>query len=834
MTDTIRIKEEDLVLKVSNNVDINKWDETKYYKFLDQLCGNREYQKEAILTALKFMCGGEIENTKQLAYYNFESNENFRSKYFTFNNLEKKLPFPNNFTASLDLATGTGKSWVLYAVAIILLIEKKVDQVLVLVPSITIESELTNKFKTFATDNTYATLLNNFVPKIINGSESIIEGSICIENRDAIYNNTRSSIIDSLKNKGSRTLVLSDEVHHVYYSEENKWKEFISKINFKYNLGVSGTCYYKDGDYFSNVIYRYSLKKAIEDDRVKQVEYIAEENIPSKSEEKWQVIYNSHEDIKNQLGFLPLTVVVADTIRNCKKIANEFKKILSEKYNLSHEEIDDKVLVIHSQSDAAGDRLRLKSVDEIGNKVEWIFSVSMLTEGWDVKRVFQIVPHEERAFNSKLLIAQVLGRGLRVPNNWNYQEKGKPKVIIFNHAKWSSSVKKLVEEILEIEKRLISRIDLESIYNFNLINVSYKSTPKRLETKKEGKYKLFDKGYIDLPTDEEIHTISAGFVNVTDSSIRDWNTKIKYRTYTIKEIAQSMFDRFNDIPDDKNEGLTKKYQNEWTIEKLEKMINESLIKSGNKVITNKLKQRFLSSMGTAFRQGNAVVDYNMKPSIFDKITTKNIRNTSVSASSLKKDKILFWSPNTIKFLNDEEILFFNEIKDNTNGYKQFETLNIYNFKTPQTSVIADSTPERDFIKKIVSGDVSRIEKWIKSSSTGFYPIEYTWRKGEHPKNGLFNPDFFLVVDNRILVVEVKDDNQINNPDPENIGKHKAALNHFKTINNYIKKNELSEPKYKFTMLTPSDFEVFFNKIELGDIDQLDNFKSSLDVTLMGK
>lgn len=834
MNDTIRIKEEDLVLKVSNNVDINKWDESKYYKFLDQLCGNREYQKEAILTALKFMCGGEYESTKQLAYCNFESNENFRSKYISFNNLEKQIAFPNNFTASLDLATGTGKSWVLYALAIIMLIEKKVDQVLVLVPSITIETELTNKFKSFATDNTYVTLLNNFVPKIINGSESITEGSICIENRDAIYNNTRSSIIDSLKNKGSRTLVLSDEVHHVYYSEENKWKKFISKIDFKYNIGVSGTCYYKDGDYFNNVIYRYSLKKAIEEDRVKQVEYIAEENIPSKSEEKWQVIYNSHEDIKKQLGFSPLTVVVADKVSRCKQIANEFRNILSEEYNLSHEEIDEKVLVIHSQSDAAGDRLRLKDVDQIGNKVEWIFSVSMLTEGWDVKRVFQIVPHEERAFNSKLLIAQVLGRGLRVPNNWNYQEKGKPKVIIFNHAKWSSSVKKLVEEILEIEKRLISRVDTESIYNFELINVNYKSTPQRIETKKEGKYRLFDKGYIDLPTDEEIHTVSADFVNVSNSTIRDWNTKIKYRTYTVEEIAQSMFDRFNDIPDDKNEGLAKEYQKEWTVVKLEKMINESLIKSGNKVITNKLKQRFLSSMGTAFRQGNAVVDYNMEPDVFERITTKNIRNTSVSASSLKKDKILFWSPNTIKFLDDEEILFFQEITDNTNGYKQLEVFNAYDFKTPQTAIIADSNPERDFIKKLVSGDIKKIEKWIKSSSTGFYSIDYTWRKGEHPKTGKFNPDFFLLVGKRIIVVEVKDDSQINSPDPENVGKYKAALNHFKTINNYIKKNELSEPKYKFTMLTPSDFEVFFNKIELGDIDQLDNFKSSLDVTLMGK
>ena len=59
--------------------------------------------------------------------------------------------------------------------------------------------------------------------------------------------------------------------------------------------------------------------------------------------------------------------------------------------------------------------MQLKSVDETDSAAEWIVSVSMLTEGWDVKNVFQIVPHESRAFNSRLLVAQVLGRGLRVP-----------------------------------------------------------------------------------------------------------------------------------------------------------------------------------------------------------------------------------------------------------------------------------------------------------------------------------------------------------------------------------------------------------------------------------
>jgi type III restriction enzyme len=34
---------------------------------------------------------------------------------------------------------------------------------------------------------------------------------------------------------------------------------------------------------------------------------------------------------------------------------------------------------------------QLKLVDDKENPVEWIVSVSMLTEGWDVKNVFQVV-----------------------------------------------------------------------------------------------------------------------------------------------------------------------------------------------------------------------------------------------------------------------------------------------------------------------------------------------------------------------------------------------------------------------------------------------------------
>lgn len=831
MNNTIfRIKENDLVLKVSENVNPEIWDESKYYNFIDALVGNRDYQREAILTALRFMCSGEYSSIKDLAEKNFNTNESIKNAYTTFENYQSKISFNNSFNSSIDLATGSGKSWVMYGIAAIMLAENIVDQVLVLTPSVTIEDELTLKFRNFACDDNLSNALNCVPPRIINGSESIVNNCICIENRDAIYSNTRSSIIDSLQNKGEKTLVLCDEVHHVYYSEENNWKSFIEKINFKYIVGLSGTCYYKDNSYFTNVLYRYSLKKAIEDRRVKMVEYVADGNIPTRNTDRWKVILKSHEDIKGRINILPLTLVVTADVSSCKRIAEDFKKFLESKYNMSRDAIDDKVLIIHSKPDAAGDRLRLKTVDKNNSKVEWIFSVSMLTEGWDVKRVFQIVPHEERAFNSKLLISQVMGRGLRVPLNWNYQEYGDPKVIIFNHTNWAHSVKKLVDEVLEIEKKMSNTIIEHSDYNFDLLNVTYKPEKKVSKSKKEGTYKLFERGYIVLPTDSEYETVHANFVDVSSNRERDWSAVISHETYTVEEMAKIMWHRFEDVPDDNNESLCDKYQKEWPIEKLEKMITKSLEKSNNAKITESLKQKFLSAMGVIFRQGNAFVDYNNVPDQYEKISTSKLRRDTVSASSLKKEKVIFWASDTEQYLTAEEKDFFEEVKDTTNAYRQYEIRNRYDFKTPQSFVIADSDPEKEFLKKLTESHNSEIAGWIKSNSVGFYGIDYSWKKGEHTQRGVFNPDFFIKFKNRIIVAEIKGDEQVASPDIENIAKYKAAIEHFNYINKKLKDDKI-DIKYKFTMITPRSFEVFFNAFNSENTGDIDGFVSQLDATI---
>jgi type III restriction enzyme len=195
-------------------------------------------------------------------------------------------------------------------VAAILLAEGAVDRVLVLCPSNTIEYGLLKKFKELASNSDLRDALppsaRVATPRVINASESIVNGAICVENYHAILESVKSSIRESLKGKGARVAVLNDEAHHVANESgktSKKWKEFLHDpgYGFRFVVGVSGTCYVGD-DYFADVVHRYSLRQAIEEKFVKKVEYVDE--LPAAAEnpeEKWQLIYNRHKDWKKKL-----------------------------------------------------------------------------------------------------------------------------------------------------------------------------------------------------------------------------------------------------------------------------------------------------------------------------------------------------------------------------------------------------------------------------------------------------------------------------------------------------------------------------------------------------
>jgi type III restriction enzyme len=111
---------------------------------------------------------------------------------------------------------------------------------------------------------------------------------------------------------------------------------------------------------------------------------------------------------------------------------------------------------------------------------------------------------------------------------------------------------------------------------------------------------------------------------------------------------------------------------------------------------------------------------------------------------------------------------------------------------------------------------------LKSTDSDLYPIEYSWRKGEHVKRGFFNPDFFLWIGSVIIVVEIKGDEELDDPSPENRAKYQAARNHFSLLNKMVQDQE-----YRFHFLTPRDYDAFFQFLRDGRRD----YTSSLDVAL---
>jgi len=478
MLDHQRFLNQDLVLKVSKNVNPAVFEINKYEGFLDALCGEREYQKTTIRNTLFYLLGGNYKNCSDLAEENYHNNETLQTLYGSFEQFKKHLQFPNKFSCSLDLATGTGKSYVIYGIARILLAEGAVDYVLVVCPSTTIEDGLMEKFKLLSGDETLRNLLPDDAltknPHIINATESITIGTICVENCHALYEHVKSSIRESLAGKGNRTLVINDETHHVFNQTGKsfkKWKEFLvdEDFGFNYIVGLSGTCYNKD-EYFTDVISRYSLREAIEQGFVKIIDYVAEDS-SNTQDEKLQKIYDNHIENKNTKYRLvrPLTILITKDIRACNKLTNDLIRFLAEIEDISEDDAAKKVLGVTSSPKHKENVRKLKDVDRKDSPVEWITSVSMLTEGWDVKNVFQIVPHEERAFDSKLLIAQVLGRGLRIPEVYLGQ---KPVVTVFNHDRWSGKIKHLVDEVLEIEKRVYSYpVEKEQGYHFTIHNI---------------------------------------------------------------------------------------------------------------------------------------------------------------------------------------------------------------------------------------------------------------------------------------------------------------------------------------------------------------------------
>ncbi len=802
----------DLVLKVSPNYDPKRFDPNKYEAFLDALCGNREYQKEAIRETVRYFLGGEYKTLKDLAEKNYHNNPKLQEKYSSFEDFVNYLQLPDKLSCSLDHATATGKSYVMYGIARILLAEGAADQVLVLCPSNTIEAGLTEKFLSLSADRTLKDLLppdsKIANPRIINASNTIQKGDICIENIHATYINTKSAIEDSLVGKGGRTLVLNDEAHHLMSPSDaalKKWRLFLldPKYGFKFIVNFSGTCYIGN-DYFTDVIHRFSLRDSIEQKFVKSIRYVAEDSSGSE-DEQFQKIYDNHIENKTAKYRMvkPITILVTKNIAACKRLTDKLIAFLAKKEKVSKEQAAEKVLIVTSANEHKRNIQVLRRVDDKDNPIEWIASVSMLSEGWDVKNVFQIVPHEERAFNSKLLIAQVLGRGLRTPEVYRGTQ---PVVTVFNHDKWSGSIKHLVDEVLEIENRIHSYpVEKKEDYNFDLHQIDYKRTEEEVEYPQEDPYELLKKGYITYSSQAEAVEKSTTYARAVSGEQDVKKTLIEFRMYSVDAAANEVVNKLKVIDMD----LETRYSEEFDREKVNKVIRESLKMIGEKgnLVSESNLQKTLQSFGVVYRRKTKSLRLNIEARDLIKIRTREISKNSLGVGSLRRDGTIFWDEYSITLGDAADIKLLKGLEEDENLRRSalIKVENKYNFKTPLNVALASYEPERRFTRGLTAEQTAKaLDAWIKSLDMGFYSIEYSWRKGEHPKQGSFNPDFFIKVGNDIVVVEIKMDGDVS---VENKAKLRYSKEHFARV------NELqTEQRYYFKFLSPESYDLFFKAL----------------------
>lgn len=827
-----RFSVDQLVLQVSESVDPKVFNLAEYDDFIEALVRGRDYQREALEAALRFLFGKQYESTAELARENYGGSANLQRLYATDDQLVERLPFPDVLSCSLDLATATGKSFVLYGLARIALNEGVVDRVLVLCPTLTIEEGLREKFESLTADSDLTDLLpdrdGTRIPDVVNAGATVKEGQICIENIHATYARTGSSIADSFAGQGEHTLVLSDEAHHIYKPQgqaETLWKQFLADpaYGFRYHVGASGTCYVDD-DYFTDVIYRYSIGTAMDERTIKEVFYLDQDDSTT-DDARFQKLHNQHEKNRQTYGLKPLTIAVTKNINAAEDLRTALVAFLAERLKGGLTEAESRVLIVTSSDKHAANVRRLKTVDRADDPTEWIVSVAMLSEGWDVKNVFQIYPHEKRAFNSKLLIAQVLGRGLRLPDL--PASAPAPVVRVFNHQRWGPEVDDLVHAVIDRETEIAQRPTTRTgAPHFEIHQLVYDSAPTGIQAKQLQAPRKLEKITLHAQSDAAEETV---FKSGLTSRIEVLTTKVINKRYPVEAVVSEVRQRLLDH--DKRTGgkLAKDYP-KTTVRKL---IEDALKRLGvkDKQVSQENRQIILSSFGslrqTTMRAGAVLA---LTPSGLTEVKTSEMGAIRGRLSAIASTLSIFYDAESAKLGTADDAAALKKAEEMSQSVPTFlrEIANSYLFKSPVNVVLASHAPEREFVTRLLRQEnAAVITSWVKSPDVGFYKIEYSYQgTGGGTKRGSFNPDYFLLLDSGdVVVVETKADDDNS---PMNVGKLRYAAEHFKNVNAMLAKKKGVKRRYYFHFVSPADYNRFFEALRDGKID---SFVSSLQAAL---
>ena len=818
-------------------------------EYVRTITAEREYQYQAIKHTMIYLWGGGYKNATDLAKENFTKKERIRERFGSEEIMLGHLPLADRISGVVHMATGTGKSWVLFAVAYLSLVMNLTKRVLVLGPSSTIiEEGLREKFQTFMNNKEW----NDHLPKeyqgkaidLLTNNDAIEDGSITVENINAIY--SVGGIRDTFFKNTNEVLVLGDEIHHAYShlnfnaikkalemdqeveagkgkdserKSERLWMQFLKKNKqITRHIGFTGTPYNKD-DYFADVIFDYNIRTAVNEKYIKDINPIISTETDDgemqwTTERRFAVVLNKHVEISNKYAYKrngkrqvkPITVFYCPTRSNAQNRTEEFIRFLAKWEREengttgSDAELDqlvrEKVICVITGISDSEFKNKLDNIEEtdperVGGKVEFIFSVGKLLEGWDVDNVFQIVPMEERIFNSKLLISQVIGRGLRIPRkvlNVDIQNTY-PWLTVTNHEKFAAHIRELMDAVTNADMyitteplKVVEKANWRGRHHFSLFNLNYLSVV-RLEDNLE-------KEIISI-TRELVLTKFDVSENVKIERIKGTDKyMLKKKTVSVDYLVDSLYRRFKareyeGIHFDFGNGKQNRCPEE---NEIRNAILNAMEKSDipNKELTEDNKKEIELYFNNFLPRGKKKrVFENINGDIVP-VSTHNLERGSVRVGELGRDSTAFISESYDEEVDEKTKALLKHLSDTRKPDKQ-QTLAFFDptgllgkhseyvrpliknddrppyivnssvFKTPQSTVLVSHHPEKEFVFRLLEYS-QYLDAWIKSPDKGFYSIDYEyWKRGKDRVRRGFNPDFFVKInlDKYIAILKKK-------------------------------------------------------------------------------
>ena len=506
--------------------------------------------------------------------------EKVNSIYPTCTDFERDFP-----ALCFALATGVGKTRLMGTFITYLYLAKGFKNFFVLSPNLTIYNKLITDLSDTSHPKYVFCGIGEFVhqrPRIITGdnykdfrqlSFDKSEVNISVFNISKINAETRGgtpprikrlaeclgeSYFNYLSNLNDLVLLM-DESHHY---RADRGMQVINELKPILGLELTATPQVERSGgaiKFKNVVYEYSLAKAIKDGFVKEPAVATRKDfdpdqykkVPENMDRiKLEDGIRLHEDTKVALDIYardnkvqtvkPFVLVVAKDTQHAATLRD---LIVSKSFFEGY--YADKVMEIHSNQ-RGGEKeeniAQLLTLENPDNTIEIVIHVNMLKEGWDVTNLYTIIPLRSAA--SQTLREQTIGRGLRLPYKIRTGNDKVDKLTIVAHDRF--------QEILDEANKPDSIIRMENLIEIDPIELNRKkevvTSVSSIEQKMQEEQKRIER--IDQPEEKQKAQIGLEVQKAILSTLPELNnavkninelTKSEIKDIAVEKIKQAIF-----------------------------------------------------------------------------------------------------------------------------------------------------------------------------------------------------------------------------------------------------------------------------------------------------